>query len=143
MYKNPVPTVDIIAERDGKIVIITRGIEPHKGKLANPGGHVDYGETIENAAVREMKEETGLDIRLKGILGVYSDPERDPRRHTITVAFLAEVIGGKLEAGDDAREVGFYEVEKLKKEDFAFDHWKIIQDYVKWKQNGGTYWSSK
>jgi len=146
MNKNPKPTTDVIAEKNGKILLVLRGVEPHKGRLALPGGHVDFGENVEFAAVREAEEETGLNVRLKYILGVYSDSKREPnypKCHGISTVFIGEIIGGKLKAHDDAKEADFYEIKKLKKENLAFDHWKIIQDYLKWKKKRGTYWSSK
>lgn len=82
-FKNPIPTVDVIIEKGDKIVLVERSIEPFRGKLALVGGHVEYGETVENAAVRETREETGLNIELTDILGVYSNPKRDPRGHRI------------------------------------------------------------
>lgn len=143
MYKNPVPTVDCIIEKDGKIVLIKRGVEPFKGKLAIPGGYVDYGEKVEDAIVREVKEETGLDVKPMEILGVYSDKYRSPKHHVITTTFILKIVDGELKAGDDAENVGLYKIEELKKEYLAFDHYKIIQDYLKWKREGETYWSSK
>ena len=147
MYKNPKPTVDVIIEEEnGKILLVKRGVEPYKGKIALPGGHVEFGETVEHAARRELFEETGVEAELIQILGVYSDPEREenfPDCHGISTVFIGKKIDGELKAGDDAREAKFYEMNELSKGDFAFDHWKIIQDYVKWKENGGTYWSSK
>jgi len=133
-YKNPIPTVDVIIEKDNKIILIKRKIEPFKGKLALPGGHIEYGETVENAIKREVKEETNLKIKLIDILGVYSDPKRDPRGHRISVVFIAKIAGGKLNAGSDALNVGFYNPENLKKEELAFDHFKIIKDYLKYKK---------
>jgi len=123
-YKNPIPVVDAIIEKDGKIVLIKRKIKPFKGKLAIPGGHVEYGEIVEDAAKREAKEETALNIRLIDILGVYSDPKRDPRGHYITTVFVAKSISGKLKAASDAKEVSFYYPMNLKKKDLAFDHLK-------------------
>lgn len=146
MYKNPKPTTDTIVEKNGKILLVLRGFEPHKGKLALPGGYVNFGENVEFAAVRETEEETGLRVKLKCILGVYSDPKREPdypKYYCMSTIFVAEIIGGKLKAGDDAKEASFYEIKKLKKEDLAFDHYKILQDYLKWRKEGGTYWSSK
>ena len=146
MHKTPKSTTDVIVEKDGKILLVVRGHTPDKGKLALPGGHVDFGENVEFAAIREMKEETGLNVKLKYILGVYSDPKREPNFpecHGISTAFIAEIIDGELKAGDDVENAKFYKIDKIKKENLAFDHYKIIQDYLKWKMNGGTYWSSK
>lgn len=142
-YRNPIPVVDAIIEKESKLVLINRAIEPYKGKLAFPGGHVDYGETVEDATAREVKEETSLDVRLSDILGVYSEPGRDPREHRMTIVFVAEIIGGSLKAGSDARFAGFYDMRKLNKDDLAFDHFKIIEDYLKYKKHKGTYWSTR
>jgi ADP-ribose pyrophosphatase YjhB (NUDIX family) len=143
MYKNPVPVIDVIIEKNDKIVIIRRGKEPFKGMLAMPGGHMELGETIENAAKREGKEETSLDVDLVDILGVYSDSKRDPRKHSIATVFIGKVIKGELRAGDDAKEVFWMDVNEIKSHEFAFDHKKILTDYLKWRKKKGTYWSTK
>ena len=126
MRRNPVLTVDVVIKKDEGYVFIKRKKEPYKGWWAIPGGIVEYGETVEEAARREAKEETGLDVRLIKLIGVYSDPSRDPRGHYISVAFLAECEGGELKSGDDAEEVRvFKEPPKL-----AFDHDKIFRDAI-------------
>ncbi len=129
VYKNPVPTVDVIIElgNKGEIVLIKRR-NPPMG-LAIPGGFVDYGERVEDAAVREAREETGLDVKLKYLLGVYSDPERDSRLHTISTVFVASAKG-KPQAGDDAREVVVIRPDAINKP-LCFDHERIISDYIK------------
>lgn len=120
-YKNPLPAVDIIIKHEGGIVLITR----KSGKLALPGGFIEY-ETAEQAAVREAKEETNLDIKIERILGVYSDPKRDPR-HVLSITYVATGTG-KLKAGDDAQDVKVFKVVPL---GLAFDHNKILDDYFK------------
>ncbi len=122
---NPVPTVDIIIEIDGGIILIKRKNPPYGWAL--PGGFIDYGESAESAAVREAKEETNLDITQLKQFHVYSDPERDPRFHTITVVFIARAKG-RPRAKDDAIEIGIYNKNNLP-EDIAFDHKKILNDY--------------
>src|SRR3990167_7565383 len=123
--KNPFPTVDIIIELEGKgIVLIMRKNPPYGWAL--PGGFVDYGETLEEAAVREAEEETSLKVRLKCQLHAYSDPSRDPRRHTLSVVFVAEASGSP-EAKDDAKAAGIY-TEKTLPAPIAFDHAKILSD---------------
>lgn len=129
-YKNPVPTVDIIIEYESGIVLIRRKNPPHGWAL--PGGFVDYGETVEHAAQREAGEETGLIVRNVRMFHVYSDPERDPRQHTITTVFVAEA-SGTLNAGDDAEGAGVF-TESTMPERIAFDHSKIITDYYSWKR---------
>ncbi|NJD98230.1 NUDIX hydrolase [Thermococcus sp. LS1] len=120
-------TVDlVILYREG-VVLIKRKHEPFKDHFALPGGFVEYGETVEDAAVREAKEETGLDVRLLRLIGVYSDPNRDPRGHTVTVAFLA--LGtGELKAGDDAKDVMVVPIDEINEIPLAFDHGKILRD---------------
>ncbi|NLA74324.1 MAG: NUDIX hydrolase [Deltaproteobacteria bacterium] len=124
-YKNPFPTVDIIIKVKGGIVLIQRKNPPHGWAI--PGGFVDYGESLETAAVREAKEETSLDVRLVAQLGAYSDPERDPRHHTISVVFIAEADGVPV-AADDALSVKIFTAETLP-ETMAFDHKRICMDY--------------
>ncbi len=143
-YKCPKSVVDVIIEKYNCIVLIERGNEPYKGKLAIPGGFVEYGETVENAAVREAKEETSLDVRLKYILGVYSDPKRDPRGHALSVVFIADPVGGKLQAKSDAAKTEWYHIGKVEIGNLAFDHAKMIADYKSWQKNRrGTFWSSR
>jgi ADP-ribose pyrophosphatase YjhB (NUDIX family) len=138
----PFITVDIIIEKDGKIVLIKRAKEPFKDYFALPGGFIDLGEFAEDAAIREAKEETNLDVEIKGILGAYSDPKRDPRGHVISVVFIATSKSLDLKAGDDASCVGWFRLEEIP-EKLAFDHKKIIDDYKKYKLKGGTFWSKK
>jgi ADP-ribose pyrophosphatase YjhB (NUDIX family) len=123
--RNPVPTVDVIIEYDGGVVLIKRKNPPSGWAL--PGGFVDYGETLEAAAAREAREETGLEVQLKRQFHTYSSPERDPRSHTITTVFVA---GGKgvLHAGDDADDAGLFRQSDLP-EQIAFDHRDILNDY--------------
>ena len=123
--RNPLPTVDLIIEYNGGILLIKRR-NPPKG-WALPGGFVDYGESLEAAAVREAKEETGLDVELVRQFHVYSQPGRDPRHHTITMVFLAKATG-KAIAGDDAKEIGVFNKNTLP-DKIAFDHRDILNDY--------------
>ncbi len=126
-------TVDMIIETIHGIVLIERKNPPYG--LALPGGFVDYGEPVENAARREAQEETGLNIELKGILGVYSNPLRDKRRHTVSIVFIA-TANGEPQAGDDAKAIKMYSIEGLSKEipTMAFDHAIILKHYLEWKQ---------
>jgi len=130
IYINPVPTVDIIIETDQGIVLIERKNYPFGWAI--PGGFVDYGETVEEAALREAKEETGMNVDLLGILGVYSDPERDPRQHTISTVFVGKAQGMPV-AGDDAKRASIFQVEKIDVP-LVFDHKKILEDYMLFKQ---------
>jgi ADP-ribose pyrophosphatase YjhB (NUDIX family) len=126
-FRNPFPTVDIIIEVEGGIVLIERRNPPPGWAI--PGGFVDYGETVEEAAVREAKEETGLDVTLASLLGVYSDPRRDPRSHTISTVFVATASGAPV-ADDDAADAGVFTRDTLP-EKIAFDHREILEDYFK------------
>lgn len=131
-HRNPVPTVDIIIETKGGIVLIERKNPPAGWAL--PGGFVDYGETLEDAAVREALEETSLKVRLKCQLHAYSDPKRDARLHTISVVFVAEAEGTPV-GKDDAKKAAIFTENNLPKP-LAFDHAKILEDYFRWKREG-------
>lgn len=131
--KNPFLTVDIIFEIDNGVLLIERKNEPHGWAL--PGGFVDYGETVENAAKREAKEETNLDAVNLHLFGVYSDPDRDPRFHTVSVVFLATARGEYgIVAGDDAVNARIF-TEKELPDNIVFDHKKILKDYFRWKKS--------
>jgi len=125
-YRNPFPTVDIVIELDKHGIVLIKRKNPPFG-WALPGGFVDYGESLESAALREARVETGLDVELLYQLGAYSDPERDPRHHTISVVFVARATG-EPKAADDAEDVGVFDRNSLP-ERLAFDHAKILQDY--------------
>ena len=136
VYKNPFPTVDIIIEMGSdRVVLIERKNPPYGWAL--PGGFVDYGETLEDAAIREAYEETGLKIKNLRQFRAYSDPNRDPRHHTITFVFVAEADTGEgsaiPKASDDAKNCEIFSIEQLP-ENLAFDHAKILQDYRTWKK---------
>lgn len=133
-YSNPLPTVDIIIEIDTEdggqgIVLINRKNPPYGWAL--PGGFVDYGESLEQAAVREAKEETSLDIRLVSQMHTYSDPKRDPRKHTISTVYIARAKGHPI-ARDDAKEAKVITREELNFS-LAFDHEQILADYFERK----------
>lgn len=113
-------------DRDGRLLLIRRGHPPFKGKYALPGGFVDVGETVEQAALRELKEETGIEGKIVRLIGVYSDPKRDPRGHTVSAAFLIKPRSTKVQGGDDAESATFVEDWKTLK--LAFDHNKILAD---------------
>jgi 8-oxo-dGTP diphosphatase len=137
----PVPatpslTVDIVIElvdRTGSPIVLIERRNPPPG-WALPGGFVDVGETVEQAAVREALEETSLPVRLKTLLGVYSDPARDPRHHTASVVYVAEAAG-RPRARDDAREVEVFSPESLPAA-LAFDHARILCDYLTFRRTG-------
>lgn len=124
--RNPAVTVDVIIELPGgKIVLIKRKNPPPGWAL--PGGFVDYGETLETAAIREAKEETSLDVTLVRQFHTYSDPARDPRGHTIATVFIARA-DGVPQAMDDAAEIGIFTRKRLPAP-LAFDHSQILDDY--------------
>ncbi len=101
--KTPLLTVDcVVFDAAGALLLIERGHEPFKGCYALPGGFVDVGETVEEAALRELKEETGASGRVMRLIGVYSEPSRDPRGHTVSAAFVVEWDGAPVSGGDDA-----------------------------------------
>jgi 8-oxo-dGTP diphosphatase len=131
-YKNPVPTVDIIIALGGQGVLLVRRKNYPYG-WALPGGFVDYGETVEESAVREAREETSLAIESLRQFRVYSDPARDPRQHTVSVVFTARAQGTP-QAADDAEAVGVFTAETLPTP-LAFDHDKILADYFQTVQN--------
>ncbi|NHJ13024.1 MAG: NUDIX hydrolase [Candidatus Thorarchaeota archaeon] len=142
MYRNPKPTVDVIVWDGTGIILIQRGREPFRGKWALPGGFVDFGEPAEAAAIREVKEETGLNIIPRAILGVYSAPERDPRTHTMSTVFIAESTGETPTGGDDAAAAKWVRLEDVVPNELAFDHGIIFEDFKKWLKKGATYWST-
>ncbi len=131
-FRNPFPTVDIIIEIAGGIVLIERK-NPPPG-WAMPGGFVDYGESVEAAAVREAKEETCLEVKLTEQFYTYSDPSRDPRHHTLAVVFIA-TAAGTPQGADDARVAKIF-FEKTLPAPIAFDHAAILRDYFHFKKTG-------
>ena len=130
--KNPFCTVDAIIEVRRNMntqlegIVLIKRKNPPSG-WAIPGGFVDYGETLEDAVRREMKEETGLDITLVRQFHTYSDPARDPRHHTVSTVFIATATG-RPQAGDDAEEIGIFTKDSLP-ENIAFDHRQVLEDY--------------
>ena len=132
LYRNPVPTVDIIIEFGTSIILIKRKNPPFGWAL--PGGFVDYGESYEAAALREAKEETGLEVKNLQQFRTYSDPDRDPRQHTASTIFIAQADKPPI-AGDDAAEAALFTSENLP--ELAFDHGRILADYFLFKEGKG------
>ena len=130
--RHPVPTVDAIIEIDGAIVLIERRFPPPGWAL--PGGFVEVGETLAAAAVREAREETGLDVELTELFHVYSDPRRDPRKHTIGTVYIGRA-SGTPRAGDDAALARIFTADALPAP-IAFDHAQILADYFRYKRTG-------
>lgn len=128
-YKSPKLTTDGAILKDNKILLIKRRNEPFKGKWALPGGFVEYGEKVEDAVIREVFEETGLKTTIKVLIGIYSDPNRDPRGHTITIVYLLDIKGGVLKGGDDAIDAKFFNFNELP--ELSYDHDKIINDVLR------------
>lgn len=130
--RNPLPTVDVIIESGERIVLVRRKHPPEGWAI--PGGFVETGESVEEAAVREALEETGLRVTLTALLGVYSDPSRDLRHHTISTVFIGRAEGDPR-GGDDAAEAQRFAETDLPSP-IAFDHGKILSDYFRFKKTG-------
>jgi 8-oxo-dGTP diphosphatase len=126
--KGPGLAVDGVILLGEAIVLVKRRNQPYAGMWALPGGFVEYGETVEDAVKREILEETGLKVEIEKLAGIYSDPKRDPRGHTVSVVFLCKKTGGSLKADSDAADVGVFPLAKLPH--LAFDHRKIIDDLL-------------
>lgn len=124
-HNTPSLTVDAVILFKNKLVLVKRKYPPYEGKFALPGGFVEIGESTEKAASREAFEETGLSVEILKLIGVYSDPERDPRRHTVSVCYLAKGCGD-LKSGSDADAVELFELDSIP--ELAFDHNKMIND---------------
>ena len=132
-YKNPVPTVDCIVELPGERVVLIRRKNPPLG-WALPGGFVDEGEPLHEACVREVREETGLTVALEEQFFTYSDPGRDPRKHTLSTVYLGRAQGEPT-GGDDASEARAFPREQLPAE-LCFDHGTILADYLRYRRTG-------
>lgn len=128
-HASPKLTVDGAVLKDKKILLIKRRNDPFKDSWALPGGFVEYNERVEDAVVREIYEETGLKTKIKNLVGIYSDPKRDPRGHVVTVVYLLEIGGGTLKGGDDASEAKFFDWNNLP--ELAFDHDIILKDILR------------
>ncbi|HIP15736.1 MAG TPA: NUDIX hydrolase [Methanothermococcus okinawensis] len=139
IYKSPSLTVDGILEVGGKILLVKRKNPPFKDFWAFPGGFVNYGERTEEAVVREVFEESGIKTKVKDLLGVYSDPNRDPRGHTVSVVYVLEYIGGSPKGLDDAKEAKFFNIDEIEDMDLAFDHKTIFRDYLKFRDKRWQY----
>lgn len=158
-YKNPLPAVDFLISKDNNskiLLLVRRKNDPFKGMLSIPGGFIKEGETAEDATRREAKEETSLSVEPTAILGVYSDPRRDPRMHTLSDTFITRIVEGKENAHDDAAALQWIELEGeldglIESQQIAFDHLKILKDYKKWikatqgsfESNTPIFWSTK
>lgn len=130
--KRPLVTVDAVVEQQDRILLVRRGREPFRGAWALPGGFVEYGESTEEAVVREVMEEADVAIEVEGLLGVYSDPRRDPRGHVISICYVARGRG-EPKGGSDAAEARFFPLDALEGLELAFDHAGIIRDYKRYR----------
>ncbi len=119
-----------VRDRRGRILLVRRGGSPFKGSWALPGGFCEVGETTEECGAREVAEETGVTVRVGRLLGVYSDPKRDPRGHTVTVLYEARRVRGVARGGDDAAEARWFTRREVENLDLAFDHGKIVRDQL-------------
>ncbi len=127
MHRQPKLTVDaVVFDKAGRLLLIKRKSPPFKGCFALPGGFVEVGETVEEAAGRELREETGIIAKVQRLVGIYSQPNRDPRGHVIAIAFLMKARAAKPAAGDDAVAAEF--VADWRSKDLAFDHAQIVAD---------------
>ncbi len=125
---HPRLAVDGVVLLEGKLVTVIRGRPPFEGMHALPGGMVELGETSESAMLREIEEETGLRVAVDRIVGVYSDPARDPRGHSVSVAYALRWVGGDLRAGSDAAGIELVDPRSLPA--MAFDHATIVRDFL-------------
>lgn len=127
----PVLTSDIIIIDSKKEVLLTRrNITPYKGWWAIPGGHVEMYERVSQAAIREIKEETGLKVKIVDFLGIYDSPKRDPRGHSVCITYIAKIVSGKLQINSEVSEFGWFALNKLPKK-LAFDHQQMLNDFKK------------
>lgn len=128
--QSPFLAVDgIIFDKD-RTLLIKRAIDPFKGNWVLPGGHVEYGERVEDALKREIKEEVGIKIKIKKLVGIYSDPQRDPRYHMVSIAYLCKKIRGSIQLSSEASQYKYFSLNELPSK-IGFDHRKIIMDFRK------------
>jgi 8-oxo-dGTP diphosphatase len=129
--KLPRLTVDsFVKDRRGRVLLVRRGRPPFRGMWALPGGFCEWRETTEACCARETLEETGVTVTVERLLGVYSDPDRDPRGHTVTVLYAARPVRGEAKGSDDAAEARWFTRKEIRRLDFAFDHGEIIREQL-------------
>ncbi len=126
-YRNPAPAAGVLIERDGEVLLVKRRFEPRAGAWCLPAGFMEYGETPEHCAVRETREETGLEIRLTGLFGVYAGFD-DPRVRAVLILYTAERIGGRLVPGDDAIETRWYPLARLPRSIAFHAHRRALEE---------------
>ncbi len=140
MIKTPYLSVDGIIKlynKDDKFqgIVFIQRLNPPYG-IALPGGFVDIGESVEDALVREMKEEVSLDVKIESLLGIYSNPKRDPRFHTASAVYICKAYG-EPKAADDAKEVYMYSLDEIPFDKLVFDHAEIMRDFLKYNFDSG------
>lgn len=129
--RGPRLTVDgWVRDRRGRLLLVRRGGPPFEGKWALPGGFCEVGETTEESCAREVEEETGVEVRVGRLLGVYSDPKRDPRGHTVSVLYAARPVRGSPRGGDDAADARWFTRREVERLSLAFDHGKIVREQL-------------
>ena len=128
-WPKPTLTVDGIITKEAKILLMKRKFPPHKGTWTLPGGHVEYGERVEAALKREVLEETGLGVSPKRIIGVYSDPKRDPRYHLIAICYKTEITDGTVRQSDETDDLQWFPFNQLP--NLGFDHGQMVDDFLK------------
>ncbi|MFQ6116467.1 MAG: NUDIX domain-containing protein [bacterium] len=136
-YQNPTPAVGVILMKDDEILLVKRKYEPRAGFWSLPAGFLEWDENVEEAARREVKEETGLEIELDGLFGVYSGFD-DPRNHVLLVVYRGQIRNGEIAAGDDATEVKFFPLTALP-QDIAFKNHRRVLEKLKAKRKGNSF----
>ncbi|MGB8656773.1 MAG: NUDIX hydrolase [Candidatus Zixiibacteriota bacterium] len=127
-YNNPVPAAGVVIEKEGKILLVKRKFEPYKGDWCLPAGFMEYDESPEQCAIREIKEELNVDVKLNGLFGVYSGKD-DPRTHAVLIMYWAKVIGGEMKPGDDADEIRFFAKDEVPPNIAFLAHRQIIKEF--------------
>ena len=127
-YHNPVPAAGVVIQKDGKILLVKRKFEPYKGDWCLPAGFMEYDESPEHCAIREAKEELGVDVEVDGIYGVYSGKD-DPRTHAVLVMYWAKIVRGELKPGDDAEEIEYFGKNEVPSNIAFLAHRQIIKEF--------------
>jgi 8-oxo-dGTP diphosphatase len=133
-YHNPVPAAGVVIEEDGRLLLVKRKFEPYKGDWCLPAGFMEYDESPEQCAIRETKEELGVDVELVGLFGVYSGKD-DPRTHAVLVMYWAKMTGGELEPGDDAQKIEFFGKDEIPSNIAFLAHRQIIKEFFEIRES--------